>query len=132
MAAWTTSDARDELGGGTSSRRRASSPPARSVVVEADRRDADVDATTDADADAVDDRKAAATPDKSSMINRMVIRLKLPVVAVLLLIAEVENMLQQIMVAVVSTHVSCQGMLCACGRGLQVSFDSLVRCAEKL
>lgn len=93
------SDARDELGGGTSS------PPARSVVVEADRRDADVDATTDADADAVEDRKAAATPDKSSMIKRMVIRLKLPVVVVLLLIAEVENMLQQIMVAVVSTRV---------------------------
>lgn len=100
MAAWTTSDARDVLGSGTSSGRRPS-PPARSVVVEADRRDADVDAAaTDADADAVDDRKAAATPDKSSIIKRMVIRLKLPVVVALLLIAEVENMLLQ-MVAVV-------------------------------
>ena len=99
MAAWTASDARDVLRSGTSSRRRPS-PPARSVVVEADRRDADVDAATDADTDAVEDRKAAATPDKSGMINRMVNRLKLPVVVVLLLIVEVENMLLQ-MVAVV-------------------------------
>ncbi len=99
MAAWTASDASDVLRSGTSSRRRPS-PPARSVVVEADRRDADVDAATDADTDAVEDRKAAATPDKSSMIKRMVTRLKLPVVVVLLLIAEAENMLLQ-MVAVV-------------------------------
>jgi len=99
VAAWTTSEAIDVLGGDNSPRRPSS--PARSVVrvaTVAERRDADVDATADADADpdpdpdAEEERKAAATPDRSSMIKRSVIRLKLPVDVV---VVEDENILVQ-------------------------------------